>query len=440
LEVLNGSFNEWLPLTMRVYFILLLPIMHKNRQAAIPVLFLTIFIDLLGFGIVFPLLPGYAKELKIEDAYIGILMGSFAFVQFFATSFWGALSDKIGRRPVILISTLISFAAYFVFGFANTFTIILISRILSGFGSGNISAAQAYIADITAPEERAKKMGIIGAAFGLGFAFGPTLGGLIQTQLGIEYVGFIASGLCLVNFVLAYFILPESYHNRDTQRKLNYLPIKPIVNAFKDYGVMLVMVINIVYMISSFMFNVSANMLWNDKNKFDPQQIGFVFSFIGVCTAITQGLLIGWFVKKFSEIRLMLMSIIILAICMVSITLVPPAHFIPYELMILALLALGNGMLRPTAMAILSRLTDRTRQGMIMGVFASVSSLSMGIGAAIATPLYALGWNNPFYVGATLLILPIILIVMLRGVLLKLKLPSAPLAPANGLGAEEAAP
>jgi DHA1 family tetracycline resistance protein-like MFS transporter len=412
--------------------------MHKNKQAAIPVLFLTIFIDLLGFGIVFPLLPGYAKELKIEDAYIGILMGSFAFVQFFATSFWGALSDKIGRRPVILISTLISFVAYFVFGFANTFTIILISRILSGFGSGNISAAQAYIADITAPEERAKKMGIIGAAFGLGFAFGPSLGGLIQTQLGIEWVGFVAAGLCLLNFVLAYFILPESYHNRDTKRKLNYLPILPIVNAFKDYGVMLVMLINVIYMISSFMFNVSANMLWNDKNKFDPQQIGFVFSFIGVCTAITQGLLIGWFVKKFSEVRLMLMSIIILAVCMITITLVPPAHFIPYELMILALLALGNGMLRPTAMAILSRLTDRTRQGMIMGVFASLSSLSMGIGAAIATPMYALGWNNPFYIGAGLLVVPILLIFVLRGVLFKLK--SVSWAPLTDLEVEPLSP
>src|ERR1700741_2130509 len=104
--------------------------MHKNKKAAIPVLFLTIFIDLLGFGIVFPLLPGYAKELEIKDAYIGILMGSFAFVQFFAAPFWGGLSDKIGRRPVILISTLISMISYFVFGFANTFAIILMSRIL----------------------------------------------------------------------------------------------------------------------------------------------------------------------------------------------------------------------------------------------------------------------------------------------------------------------
>lgn len=394
--------------------------MHKNRQAALPVIFITIFIDLLGFGLVFPLLPGYVKELKIDDQLIGPLMGSFAFVQFFASPFWGALSDKIGRRPVILISTVISTVAYFIFGFANTFALILVSRILSGFGSGNIAAAQAYVADITPPEQRAKKMGIIGAAFGLGFAFGPTLGGVIQTQLGMQWVGWIAAGLCLINFGLAYFILPESFHNRDTNAKLKYDPITPIIKAFKDYGIMLVMLINIVYMISSFMFNTSSNMKWTFRNDFNPQEIGFVFSFVGICTAITQGLLIGWFVKKFSEVRLMFMSLIILSICLVSVTFIPVENFLPYELIVLALLAVGNGMLRPTAMAILSRLTERTKQGMIMGVFASLSSVSMGIGAFVTSFLYVWYWKAPFIIGASILIIPILLIFVLQGVLSKL--------------------
>ena len=394
--------------------------MHKNRQAALPVIFITIFIDLLGFGLVFPLLPGYVKELKIDDHLIGPLMGSFAFVQFFASPFWGALSDKIGRRPVILTSTIISTIAYFVFGFANTFALILISRILSGFGSGNIAAAQAYVADITPPEQRAKRMGILGAAFGLGFAFGPTLGGVIQTQLGMQWVGWIAACLCITNFALAYFILPESFHNRDTSAKLKYDPVTPIFSAFKDRGIMLVMVINIVYMISSFMFNTSSNMKWTYRNEFSPQEIGFVFSFVGVCTALTQGFLVGWFVKKFSEIRLVFTSLIILGICLVTITFVPVDKFIPYELFILALLALGNGMLRPTAMAILSRLTDRTRQGMIMGVFASLSSLSMGAGAFVTSFLYVWYWKAPFIAGALLLTIPILLTFVLGKVLLRL--------------------
>jgi DHA1 family tetracycline resistance protein-like MFS transporter len=411
--------------------------MYKNRQAAVPVLFLTIFIDLLGFGIVFPLLPGYAEELKIPDAYVGILMGSFAFVQFFATTFWGALSDRIGRRPVLLISTLISTSAYFVFGFANTFTIILISRIMSGFGSGNISAAQAYIADITPPEQRAKRMGIIGAAFGLGFAFGPTLGGVIKTFLGIEYVGFISSGLCLVNFALAYFILPESLVQKNTTKKLEYFPFKSIWASFKTDGIKLIMWINVVYMISSFMFNTSSNLLWNKKNEFTDLQIGLVFSFVGVCTALTQGLLIGWFVRRFSEIRLMVMSMVILGICLLGMTLIPKELFIPYELILLALLALGNGMLRPTALAIISRLTDRSEQGKIMGVFSSISSLSMGIGATIATPLFALGWNYPYYVGAIILNVPLLLIISLKRFLDKNKMGTVPV---SATAAEGSAP
>ena len=394
--------------------------MHKNRQAAIPVLFLTIFIDLLGFGIVFPLLPGYAEELNISSFRTGILLGSFAFVQFFATTFWGALSDRIGRRPVILISTIISMIAYFVFGFANTFTLILISRIMSGFGSGNISAAQAYVADITPPEQRAKKMGIIGAAFGLGFAFGPTLGGLIKTQLGIEWVGWISAGLCLLNFVLAYIILPESLQQKNVQVKLEYLPFKSIVRSFKQNGISLVMWINVIYMVATFMFNTSANLLWNSKNDFNAQEIGFVFSYIGICTALTQGLLIGWFVKKFSEIKLMITSMIILAGCLVGITLIPVEYFIPYELILLAVLALGNGMLRPTALAIISRLTDKSQQGSIMGVFSSISSLSMGIGAVLSGYLFGIDWNFPFYTGAIILIIPILLVFRLRAILLKI--------------------
>jgi DHA1 family tetracycline resistance protein-like MFS transporter len=395
--------------------------MLKDKQAAIPVLLLTIFIDLLGFGIVFPLLPNYAKEIGVPEWQVGMLAGSFAFVQFFASPFWGSLSDRIGRRPVILISTLISTVAYFVFGFANTFAIILISRILSGFGSGNISAAQAYIADITTPEKRAKTMGLIGAAFGMGFVFGPPLGGVIKTYLGIEYVGFITAGLCLLNFGLAYFILPESLKEKKKGNYADFIFIIPVIKALLKKGVNQVIAINVFFVISSFMFNISANLIWSDKNGFNDLEIGYVFSFIGVCTALTQGLLIGWFIRKFSEISLLTMGVLILMACLVGMTLVPKEWFMPFELIILAALAIGNGMIRPTGLSILSKLTDRKDQGQIMGVFQSLSSLSMGVGFMIATPLYSMGWNYPFYVGALILLLPLLLIWGLRGFLQRYK-------------------
>ena len=256
--------------------------MHKNKQAAIPVLLLTIFIDLLGFGIVFPLLPNYARDIGTSEDWVGLLFFSFAITQFLGTPFWGSLSDKIGRRPVLLMSTLISTLAYFVFGFANTFAIIIISRLLAGFGSGNISAAQAYIADITPPEKRAKNMGLIGAAFGLGFIFGPPLGGLIKTYLGIEYVGFITSGLCLLNFGLTWFILPESNNDKDKNRKVALFPFMPIIKAFATKGTNLVLGSNVIYTMAFFMFNLAAIMIWKDKYKFSELDISFVFSFIGI--------------------------------------------------------------------------------------------------------------------------------------------------------------
>ena len=390
--------------------------MHKNRQAAIPVLFLTIFIDLIGFGIVFPLLPNYAREIGISDVMVGILVFAFALTQFWSTPFWGSLSDKIGRRPVILISTLISTVAYFVFGFANSFAIIIISRILAGFGSGNISAAQAYIVDITPPEKRAKSMGMIGAAFGLGFIFGPPLGGFIKTYFGIEYVGFFTAGLCLFNFALAYFILPESITQKDIKRKLQLFPFIPIFNSLKKKGTSLVLVVGFIYTMAFFMFNITANMMWMDKYLFDDLGVAYVFSFIGICTVITQAFLVGWFSKKFKEITLLSMGTLIVGFCLLALAFVPKGWFFPFELLILAALAIANGMVRPTCLSILSKLSGKHEQGEVMGVFQSVGSVAMGIGPLLATPLYGLGWglHLPYYVGAGFLIFNVFIIYQLK--------------------------
>ncbi len=381
-----------------------------------PVLFLTIFIDLLGFGIVFPILPNYAREIGIDEALIGFFVFAFAITQFWATPFWGSLSDKIGRRPVILISTIINTIAYFSFGFANSFALIIISRILSGFGSGNISAAQAYIVDITPPEKRAKSMGMIGAAFGLGFIFGPPLGGLIKTYLGMEYVGFLTSALCLLNFVLAYFILPESLQVKDAKRPLQLIPFIPIFKAIAKKGTNIVLGIGFIYTMAFFMFNITANMIWKDKFNFSDLGIAYVFSFIGICTVITQLLLVGWFSRRFKEITLLSVGTLLVGLSLLALCLVPADHFIPYELIILAVLSVANGMVRPTCLSVLSKLTPRNEQGQAMGVFHSVGSVAMGIGPLLAAPLYSWGWQLyiPYTVGGILLIANVLIIFRLK--------------------------
>src|SRR3954468_20834728 len=187
------------------------------RKPSLLVVFLTVFIDLIGFGIVLPLLPLYSRNFGASPLMIGVIMASFSAMQFIFAPLWGRLSDRIGRRPVLLVSTAGAALSYAVFALGSRITgetglmIVLGSRILAGICGANITVAQAYIADITPPADRSKKMGLIGMAFGLGFVFGPPLGALGIQLFGLRGPGYLAAGLCAINFVLAFSILPESW-------------------------------------------------------------------------------------------------------------------------------------------------------------------------------------------------------------------------------------
>ena len=190
------------------------------RKPSLLIIFLTVFIDLIGFGIVLPLLPTYAEQYGAEGFTIGAIIGSYSLMQFFFAPFWGRLSDRLGRRPVILLSTAGSVVAYGLFGLSASYTgqtglwILLGSRMFAGFCGANVSVASAYIADITSAENRSKGMGLIGMAFGLGFVLGPAIGGLSYTYLGLAGPGLVASVICAVNFVLACVLLSESQIGR----------------------------------------------------------------------------------------------------------------------------------------------------------------------------------------------------------------------------------
>ncbi|MCB9250419.1 MAG: MFS transporter [Ignavibacteriales bacterium] len=165
-----------------------------KTKASLSIIFVTVFIDLLGFGLLIPILPTFAsKELAMSDFQIGMVVAIFSLMQFIFNPIIGNYSDKIGRRPIILVSLLLTSISYIIFSFAHTFLLLLVSRMLAGFGGSNIAVAQAYIADVTTPKERTKGMGMIGAAFGLGFVFGPMLGGILSGY-GYEVVGYTAAG------------------------------------------------------------------------------------------------------------------------------------------------------------------------------------------------------------------------------------------------------
>src|SRR3954470_1182334 len=187
------------------------------KKPSVLVIFLTVFIDLIGFGIVLPLLPLYNRDFGATGLMIGIIQASFSAMQFLFAPGWGRLSDRIGRRPVLLVSTAGAAISYAIFAFGcglpgkTALWVLLGSRILAGICGANITVAQAYIADITPPADRSKKMGLIGMAFGLGFVFGPPLGALGIQLFGLRGPGYLAAGLCAINFVLAFSILPESW-------------------------------------------------------------------------------------------------------------------------------------------------------------------------------------------------------------------------------------
>lgn len=180
------------------------------KRSPLVILLLTVLLDLIGFGIVLPLLPTYAKDLGANPFMIGLIAAIFSIMQFIFSPLWGKLSDKIGRRPVMLISIFITAVSYLVFSQASTIGLLIFARGLSGIGSANIAAAQAYITDVTDSKSRSGAMGMMGAAFGLGFIIGPIIGGILKHNYGIQMVGYVSSSLIFIDFILAVFLLPES--------------------------------------------------------------------------------------------------------------------------------------------------------------------------------------------------------------------------------------
>ncbi|MEY3984455.1 MAG: hypothetical protein RL160_2014 [Bacteroidota bacterium] len=381
------------------------------KRSPLLTLFLTIFIDLLGFGIAIPILPVFSKELALKaglnwdaDVLTGIVAASYSLMQFVFAPIWGNISDHRGRRPIILGSILITSAGYFVLGWSSSFWTLLLARLISGIGSANISAAQAYIADITPPHERAKRMGLIGAAFGLGFVFGPPIGGWLAKEGGMHHIGFFTGVLCLFNFVLAWFTLPESLTQRTRDRKPWFQSFQAIGTALNHPLIGALFLINFVVIVAFSMMQTNASLLWKEQFSLNNAQSGNLFGFIGVCSALIQGLFIGYFTKWMGAPKLLMLGILLLCFGIVGIPFPPVPWFYLFTAFSLLLIALGNGMIMPSVNALISVNTDPQAQGKTLGALQSTGALARGIGPLIAGFLYSIDFHFP-YTGAGLLLL-----------------------------------
>lgn len=377
--------------------------MPSLRQRPLSVLFFTIFLDLLGFGIVIPILPIYADELGASGWMIGLITGIFAFMQFLFAPFWGNLSDRIGRRPVLLTSIAIMSGSYLLFAGAVSIPLLLFSRILGGIGAANISAANAFISDMSTDANRAKNFGIVGAAFGLGFIFGPPLGGWLKDQYGIEWVGYTAAILGAANFLMAMVFLPESLREKDPQSPLFPNPFRELRNILPRVELRGFLLSNFIFLAAFSMMHVTSSLLWQDRFGLNEKEIGYVFAFIGISVATVQGTLIGSFNRWIGERRLYLLGSLLMGVGLLAMPYVPVALFVPLELAALLIIAVGNGFFTPTVSSLVAQRAASHERGKLMGLLQSVGSLSRVIGPLIGGTLYDLGPAKPYLMAAAMM-------------------------------------
>lgn len=345
-------------------------------MSPLAVIFVTVFIDLIGFGIIIPLLPFYAETFGASALAIGLLSTSFSLMQFLFAPVWGRLSDRYGRRPIILIGLFGSGVSYVAFGLASSLAMLFAARILSGIAGANVPTAQAFIADSTPPEERAKGMGLIGAAFGLGFIFGPAIGGFLSGW-GYTVPAFFAALLCFVNFAAACVLLPESLprERRGAVRRQGRLDV--FRDAFGRPGLALVLAIFFLVMTAFASFEAMFALFAAARFGFDATTIGYVFALVGLVLAVVQGVLVGKVVPRVGERRLVPAAILLMSGALALQALAPG---VPWLIAGAMLLACGMGFHSPSMLSIVSRLASRTDQGSTLGLSQSLAALARIVG------------------------------------------------------------
>jgi len=371
-----------------------------------PILFLIVLIDLIGFGLVIPLLPFYGERFAATPQEITVLMATYSAMQTLTAPVWGRLSDRIGRRPVLLVSLAAAALAYLWLGFASTLWMLFAARALAGACAGNIAAAQAYIADITPPEQRARGMGMIGAAFGLGFIVGPALGGVVAgnevATADLRTPGLIACGLSLIALLGVLFVLRESLP-AGLPLRLRRGRIAALRDALARPALARLLLVFFLAILAFGGMEATFALWAIAQFGWGPAQIGYVFTYIGILSAIMQGGLIGRLTARFGEERLLLAGLVTIALGLLAI---PAAHDLPLLLLAVSLLALGMGAMQPSLNSLISRRAGAEEQGEVMGVAQSVASLSRVLGPLLAGALFAgLGRDSPFLCGMVLVVL-----------------------------------
>jgi DHA1 family tetracycline resistance protein-like MFS transporter len=365
-------------------------------------LFLTVFLYLLGFGVMIPLVPYMGRDLGASSTEAGLLMATYSLMQFLFAPFWGRMSDRLGRRRVLLTCLGLEVFTYAAFFWVRDLTSLFVLRALTGFFGASLSTANAAMADATDSQNRSKGMALIGAAFGLGFVIGPALGGglsLFAETLSTAphfktgFVGLSVSFLFLLTFIFAYFKFPETLksENRQTERKGKFLII---IEKFKNNSLRAPMLAFFLLTFSMACMESTLVYFMADRFQWTLKEISFGFAFIGIVMVFTQGFLVRKLLPRWGELKVLLIFIPVFCLGMLVIA---PAMNLALMALSMTLIALGIGHANPSLNGTISLLSNEKEQGATLGVTQSLSSLGRIVGPGLGGWLYGMNPGIPFY-------------------------------------------
>lgn len=382
-------------------------------RASLLVVYLTVFLDLMGFGILLPLMPYYAIHFGATGLGLGALFASFSVAQLLGAPLLGRLSDRLGRKPVLLLSLLGSALAYVATGLADSLLTLMAARALAGLFAGSISTAQAYVADVTTPQERAKYMGLIGASIGMGFVLGPWIGSELS-RFGFGTAAFVSAGLALFNCLFGLLALRESRRPVGASRRVALTASRlraalatPVIGRLLVAG-----------FISTFAFvAMEATFALLGQRKFDLRsaQLGRIFGGLGIVIVVVQGGLVGRLARRFGERQLALSGSLVLA---AGLAVLPWMPTLPLTVATLLAVAAGQGLLLPSLSSLLSRASGADEQGGVLGLGQSFSAMARATGPVIAGWLFDRDTHLPYAASAALMLL---LTVLLSGLAPRLR-------------------
>ena len=385
-------------------------------RSPLGLIFLTLFIDMVGFGIVIPVLPLYAEGSRFgaTNSQLMWIVGIYSLFQLVCAPLFGKWSDRIGRKPVLVVSILGTAVGFVVLGAANTVWMLVLGRIIDGASGGNISTAMACIADVTTKENRSRNMGLVGAAFGLGFMIGPAIGGVLSKHFGLAVPFYFAAGLALLNAVLVWLRLPETLTAASRERARQRATIGEVFHGGRA-GMIAAILASQLASVTGFSIMTALFALYCEKRfGYDTAQVGYLLAYVGVLGVIFQGGLLRRLLKKPIEKQLAVIGAAVLALSMAAL---PFTHTLGGLMVVCFGISLGNSFVTPTLNGLASRTTDAHCQGRLLGLMQSAGSLGRFLGPMIGFGLVALDpagqyARTSFFASAAILVLALVCILL----------------------------